>query len=143
MSEVKIEKGSLIKLADKIKQAPLAAKIISAMFLGWAAPKAWDQGKKVLASQESQEEKVLSTAEAQGQVGKRVTVEFIAGGGKYFDRSKRTLINEGAFPNHTFTVMTVGGNGAVPASGSKVRATGVVTMREGKPQLVCKPEDVK
>ncbi len=128
-------------LKDKFQKAPLSAKIIGALALAWAAPKIYEKGKSV-AGFSQEEQKVYSTAEAQGQVGKTVTVEFVVGSSKYIEYSKRALINEGQFPNHSFTVTSVGGSG-VPAKGTKVRATGVVTMRNGKPQLECKPEDIK
>lgn len=139
--QIQKQETTMQRLGEKIKRAPLSAKIIGSVGLAFLGIQGYQPVKKVWASVAG--ESAISTAEAQSQVGKTVTVEFAAGGGKYFERSKRLLINEGTFPNHTFTVMTVGGNGTVPPSGTKVRATGVVTMRDGKPQLVCKPEDVK
>ena len=124
-------------LVAKVKAAPLPAKIAAAALLLGGAMKADDLASVAYhAFDKPQAQAAITPAQAMGKVGQEVTVEFPVGSSKYFEYSKTAAINEGRWPKHTFTVRVTGADGPVASPGQTVRATGTVSMYEGKPQLV-------
>lgn len=133
--------GPIQKMYEKAKKAPASAKLLVGLALCWAGMKAKDEFFDKPAARAAAENKALSPEEAAGKVGQTVTVEFVPDGGKAFG-NKFTLLNKGQYPDQTFTVQ-VKGPDHTSLIGRKIRATGVVGLYRGKPQLTCGPDDVK